>query len=460
MLVLGVAGPSAWGQSFGGANSYNTGGGDAPYAVAVGDLNGDGRPDIATVHMVAGTLVVLPGQPSGSWGPANSRLIGAGSNPTNVALADLNADGRPDVVTTNIGTHTASVQLALAGGGLAPATAYSVGALSSPYGLALGDVTGDGRPDIVTANIGTTVVAVLPGLASGGFGPLKTYSTGVLGYSPYAVALGDVNGDGRPDVATANYYTNTVAVLLAQPAGGFGGLVNYSTGPGSYPHSIALGDINHDGRLDILSANTGSGSAGVLLGLAGGGFGPVSHYATGPGSAPVTVALGDVNGDHNPDVVVTNGASDNVGVLLGLGNGQLGPATTYATGTGSKPGGLALADMNGDGRPDIVTANYGNNSVGVLLNTGTYTPLATARLTATDFTLAPNPARDGFTVQLPAAFNPTQAELLNSLGQVVRRPAVSSAANFRVETRGLAPGLYTLRLLAGGAALVRRVVVE
>ena len=92
-----------------------------------------------------------------------------------------------------------------------------------------------------------------------------------------------------------------------------------------------------------------------------------------------------------------------------------------------------------------------------MLNTGTY--LATARPTPADLTLAPNPAHDAFTVQLPAGLLPTSAELLNTLGQVVRRPAVS-AGSFKVETNGLAPGIYTLRLLAGGAALARRVMVE
>ena len=123
------------------------------------------------------------------------------------------------------------------------------------------------------------------------------------------------------------------------------------------------------------------------------------------------------------------------------------------------PARVALADLNGDGRLDIVTANQGASSVGVLLNTGTFTPLATARPTAADLALFPNPAHDGFTVQLPAGFRPGSAALLNALGQVVRRPAVG-AASFRVETGGLAPGVYTLRLQAGGAALARRVVVQ
>ena len=123
---------------------------------------------------------------------------------------------------------------------------------------------------------------------------------------------------------------------------------------------------------------------------------------------------------------------------------------------------LRVGDMNGDGRMDILTVNTNSNSIGVLLNTGTFTPLAAAPgATAADVSLFPNPAHEGFTVRLPAALTtvPVQAELLNALGQVVRRP-VAGGTSFRVETGGLAAGIYTLRLQGGGATLVRRVVVE
>jgi hypothetical protein len=115
--------------------------------------------------------------------------------------------------------------------------------------------------------------------------------------------------------------------------------------------------------------------------------------------------------------------------------------------------------MNGDGRVDMVTTNFLDNTVGVWFNTGTYTPLATTRPTAADIALYPNPAHASFTVQLPPAFGPAQAELLNALGQVVRRPA-AAGPSFSVATDGLAPGIYTLRLVSGAGTLARRVVVE
>ncbi|MDO7848652.1 T9SS type A sorting domain-containing protein [Hymenobacter sp. M29] len=108
---------------------------------------------------------------------------------------------------------------------------------------------------------------------------------------------------------------------------------------------------------------------------------------------------------------------------------------------------------------DLITVNYNAASVSVILNTGTYTPLATARPMAPAIALAPNPAHDAFTVTLPAGTAATQAELLNTLGQVVRRPAVAGP-RFTVETVGLAPGVYSLRLSTGAGTLTKRVAVQ
>ena len=148
-------------------------------------------------------------------------------------------------------------------------------------------------------------------------------------------------------------------------------------------------------------------------------------------------------------------------VLLGRAGGGFAAVTTYSTGTGSNPFGVALGDVNGDGRLDIVTGNNGTGTAGVLLNTGTFTPLATARSVAADVSLYPNPAHDGFTIRVPAAFGPApvRAELLHALGQVMRRLA-ATGPRFPVGTSGLAASVYTLHLHTGSAAVTKRVVME
>ena len=470
LLALGAAGPAAWGQSFGPHIDYPTGS-SIPYGVAVGDVDADGHLDIVSGGL--GSVLVLPGLlPVGTFRtPGTAYPTGATSSSTGLALGDVNGDGRLDIVaanspgTTLTGTNGQVVVLlnsATTPGTFLPAVAYAAG--SAPRIIALGDVNGDGRPDLAVANYNQGTVSLLlnSAVSPGTFLPAVSYPTSSLSVS--GVALGDVNGDGRLDLAVSNYNTGTAGILLnsATTPGTFLPVTTYAAAPGTGIFDIMLGDLNGDQRLDIAMPNTIDGTVHVLLNstAAPGTFPTVTTYPSG-GTRSGELALGDVNGDGRLDIVTSNIGTDNESVLLNSAStpGTFLPAVTFSTGVGSNPRVVVLKDVTGDGRLDMVTANYANATIGVLPNTGTYTPLATARPTAADLTLVPNPAHDAFTVTLPAGLLPTQAELLNALGQVVRRPAVGGAS-FRVETSGLAPGLYTLHVLAGGTALARRVVVE
>lgn len=459
LLALGAAGPAVWGQSFGPMLSYPVSPSSSPFNIAIGDLNRDGKPDILAPSL--NKVDVLLGLPNTGFAAATSYITGASSF-ADVALGDVNGDGFPDIVTTNAGAISV---LRGQNGGFAAATNYATGAGSNPQGVALADMNGDGRLDIVSANNGTNDVSVLLGQASG-FAAAISYATSSGTSSLNGVAVGDVNLDGRLDIVTVG---NKVGVLLGQ-VGGFAPLVNFpavTLSNNNIPHSVLLRDVNGDGRPDIIIDDLATNAVVVFLSQAAGGFASASYYAVGTGAGPSSntgypqgLDIGDLNGDNILDVVSANYLGS-ISILMGQGGGVYSPPVLYyASGTGFRSfADVALGDVNGDGRLDIIFSNVNFNAIGVFLNTGTYTPLATARPTAADLTLAPNPAHDAFAVQLPAGFTPTQAELLNTLGQVVRRPAVG-AARFTVETSGLAPGLYTLRLQAGGTALARRVVVE
>ena len=203
------------------------------------------------------------------------------------------------------------------------------------------------------------------------------------------------------------------------------------------------------------------GLSGLASAVFGQTFAPASVYSTGV-HVPHNVALGDVNTDGHLDIVTTNQGSNTVGVLLGQAGGTFAAATAYASG-GSDPSGVALGDVNADGRPDLVTGHSSSSTVGVLLNQGN--PLAAApAVGATAVALYPNPAHAGFTVEVSAVAGATQlhAVLLNPLGQVVRRrttalPAIGT--RLAVETSGLAAGVYTLQLRAGTATVTKRVVI-
>jgi len=439
-------------------------GGTLTTDLRVADLNGDGRADLVAVNYQSDVVSVLLGQAGGTFGAAATTATGAGSGPGAVEVGDVNGDGRLDVVVANNTSNTAGVLLGLAAGGLGAPTTYSVGANSSPYAVAMRDLNGDGRLDIVTANNGTATVGVLLGQAGGTFAAVTTYATAPRS-QPSDVRVGDVNGDGRLDIVTADGAFGTLSVLLGLAAGGFAPVAAYFAGPGSSTYNVALGDVNRDGRVDLVTSDASFNTAGVLLGLAAGGFGPITTYPSG-GNAALSVALGDVNGDGRLDIVTINNQPSTAGVLLGQASGGFAPVTTFSVGANAGPSVVLVRDANGDGRPDILTANTTSNSIGVLLNTGTFTPLAAAPgATAADVSLFPNPAHEGFTVRLPATLTtvPVQAELLNALGQVVRRQAAAAdaaGASLSVDTNGLAAGVYTLRLHAGSTTLAKRVVIE
>ena len=192
-----------------------------------------------------------------------------------------------------------------------------------------------------------------------------TYSTGSSS-SPYSVAVGDVNSDNNPDIVVANKNSNNVGVLLNKGGGTFINQVTYSTGSGSYPYSVAVGDVNSDNKLDIVVANYDN--VGVLLNRGDGTFLSQTTYSTGSGSNPYSVAVGDVNSDDILDIVVANEGWNNVGVLLNIGDGTFLSQTTYSTGSDCYPYSVAVGDVNSDNKLDIVVANEGSNNVGVLLH--------------------------------------------------------------------------------------------
>jgi hypothetical protein len=382
--------------SFASAQSYLSGGNGAN-AVAIADVNGDGKPDLVVANWcgssgcsVPGTnIAVLLGNGDGTFQAAIPYASG-GLYADSIAVADLNGDGKPDLVVANCGSNNCvstsnsgnvAVLLGNGDGTFQTAVPYSLGAFGATS-VAVADVNGDGKLDLIVATGSKTagLVGVLLGNGDGTFQTEATYSSG--GLSPLALAVADVNGDGKPDVVVANQWTDStftssnVAVLLNGGTGNFPSGIQYGTG-GFFPESVAIADVNRDGNPDIVVANSsifraGPGNVGVLLGNGKGAFQAAVAYDSGAygGSA---VAVADVNGDGKLDVVVANcsgsnsdctGGAGSVGVLLGNGDGTFQTAVTYAPG-GNTPFAVAVGDVNGDGRPDVVVASCASNDCGV-----------------------------------------------------------------------------------------------
>ena len=185
-----------------------------------------------------------------------------------------------------------------------------------------------------------------------------------VGTNPAAVAAGDVNGDGKLDLMIANSGSNNVSVLLGNGDGTFQAPANYSAG--NTPVSVALGDFNGDGKLDLVVANSNSGSVSVLLGNGDGTFQTAIAYSTDV--SPNYVAVADLNGDGALDFVVANASGNDVSILLGNGDGTFQTAVNYPV--GSTPDFVGLGDFNGDGIVDLAVTNQGSNNVSVLLGNG------------------------------------------------------------------------------------------
>ena len=355
--------------------------------VVAGDFTGHGHLDLALVPFPGGSVRILPGNGDGTFQPELPPVAVGGPIIAGWAAADLRNNGILDLVLTHddetSASHTISVLLGNGDGTFQAPVDYDAG--PNPRGIAIGDFTGSGIPDIVVTNVGFffhdqfhpgTTVSVLLGNGDGTFQPPRTFDSGI---TPTAVAVGDFTGDGRLSIVTADDGFTTVpsdlSFLRGNGNGTFQEPVSLSLGGPGGPSSLAVADLNGDGHLDIVAdAYTSDGGAvSVLLGRGNGTFQntltfPVSNN---PGFLPGRLALGNFSGDGHLDVVVTGGGGSNppVGLYLLPGNGDgTFQAPTPIAGTDDVP---VVGDFNGDGIDDLAVASgsviRSGGSVAILL---------------------------------------------------------------------------------------------
>ena len=258
------------------------------------------------------------------------------------------------------GGDDVSVLLGGGDGTFGTPSTFPMGAV--PSSVAIADVNGDGKPDLVGANEGESDVVVLLQQSAAMFTPPLTFP-GAFGFA--ALAIADVNGDGKLDIVVPNSAMHAVAVLLGNGAGSFSAATfdPVGTAPGAAPNSVAVADLDGDGKLDLAVSN--GGSVSVLLGNGDGTFKPPIAYPTG--SDLLSIAIKDLDGDGKLDVAAagrTTGGGE-VSVLRGNGDGTLRAPVSYRVGTA--PSWLAIGDFNRDGRLDIAVANLDDNTVSILL---------------------------------------------------------------------------------------------
>ena len=317
---------------------------------ATGDLNGDGRPDVVAVDADQEVSIFIT-KADGTFRARRDYLTGG--EPDEAAIADLNADGHPDVAVAeadgfvstffNVGDGTLGVRRDYAAGseGIGPAS------------IAAADLDGDGSADLVAAN-GIGSISVFHNNGDGTFAAQRDYR--LTGGDAVSLAVGDLNGDGRPDVVTGG-----VSVLLNDGDGTFTERDYNARGS----KSIALGDLNLDGKLDVATAN-GAEGVSVLLNGGDGRLGPPRIYAALPAweyelvdAEPQTIAIADLNGDHRPDLASAN-FDERLSVLVNAGAGRFGWPIDLGVGKCGdffeRDRALSTPDLNGDGRADLVAA--------------------------------------------------------------------------------------------------------
>jgi hypothetical protein len=340
-------------------------GGAASTAITNGDFNGDGKADLAVANQDSYNVGILLGNGDGTFSAATS--FSAGYSPRAITNGDLNGDGRLDLVVGNETGNDVSVLMGNGDGTFQ--AAISNGTIDRPEHIAIADLNLDGKPDLAVAGFGGHVF-VLTGNGNGTFQTPVSYGTGPASTS---VTVGDFNKDGKPDLAAANQDGGNLSVLINSGNGSFAAAMNYATAP--YPVYINAGDFNQDGNLDLVTADigpysngyiSGNGFASVLLGNGDGTFQGTVNYAVG--TVPYSVAVCDLNQDGLPELIVANAYSNTISVLGGNGNGTFNAAMNFSSGDPSLPYAVSLGDFNGDGKPDIATANFIDGSASVLIN--------------------------------------------------------------------------------------------
>jgi hypothetical protein len=335
-----------------------------PLAVSTADLNGDGKLDLVLANSSDNTISVLLGNGDGTFQTQTTYAVG--ENPTGIAIADLNGDGQPDLAVTNTNSNTVSLLLGKGDGTFLPQVQYATGAGVS--GIVVADVNGDGKLDLVTTNSSDSTISVLLGNGDGTFQTQVTYGAGA---DPVSVTVGDFNRDGKLDLAVANfvadgYKTELATILLGNGDGTFSPPTSYASNCGDF---VTTADFNGDGNLDLAAVGSAEGEGGGVCIFLGNGDGTFQEYVPYFSPAYATwVGAADFNAVDKLDLALSAGANTypdlTASILFGSGDGAFWTYLDYGS---QLTGQLAIGDFNGDGKLDLAGATLGSNTASILL---------------------------------------------------------------------------------------------
>jgi len=357
---------------------------DKPYNVNSGDLDGDGKADLAVVNYISNTVSLYRNSSIGGALSFEIPIVLTTENgPTCVAIGDLNGDGKPDLSIVNYNANSVSVYKNTSTSGLFsfdPKTDYPTGV--TPLNAIIVDLDEDGKPELAVTNgsSSSNTISIYKNISTNGsvsFDPKVDFATGNI---PIGIASGDINNDGKPDIVISNYFSNTISVFNNTSSTGnisFAARADFPSGP--YPLDVAVGDINADSKPDVVVTNYADNFISVYKNNGSTGTISFSPYVTYPtGSGPWGVYISDLNGDGKPDMAAASLWSAGVSVYE---NNSSSSTVSYAAAIDFSAGAtsreISIADYNADGKPDMAIVNYDENTVGIYENkNGGFAPAA------------------------------------------------------------------------------------
>jgi FG-GAP-like repeat len=413
-------------------------------SIASADFNGDGIPDFvvgesSSTHGMG--LTVFLTQSNGNL----AKGVAYAPNDTlgYVAVGDLSHNGKADIVASNWALPAVEILAGNGDGTFRPPTLTPIPGLAN--GLVIGDFNGDGWPDVALAGTGAVVYILL----NDGTGSLVSAGTYPISGSGYKLTAVDINNDGKLDLCVAMTSTSRVAILLGNGNGAFSAAPDYDTTIPS-PYGIAAGDLNRDGFIDLVTTSPTGAALAVAFGKGDGSFNsPQILHASSLLSllnpAPGEVTLSDLNGDGNMDIVFANSGYGSVGVLLSDSVGDFFGPYEFPTGGGALA--VATADLNKDGMSDIVTADVHFSGVSVLYNTSAAKPTA-------DFAIGANPT----TLRVAPTGSVTTAISVSSLNLFVGSVQLQCQNLPKTLTCAFAPS--AVHVVEGGAVSSRLTIIS
>lgn len=360
-----------------------------PSGVVSADLDGDGKPDLAVVNSTGNNLqAYLNTSTTGkvSFSLQYNTVVAQYAMPSGVIAGDLDGDGKLDLVVSNVGISTISIyKNTSTPGNISFATPIPYNTGGYPVNPVIIDLNGDGKPEIVTPNYFDNAISIYANNSTSGnltFAAKQDIPIASPG-TPYYVTVGDLDGDGKPEMVSVNYNGNNVSVFRNTSATGgaisFDASVDFPTA--NFPITVAIGDIDGDGKPDLVTANNDDpGSISLLHNTSTPGtLSFDANQDVAAGSYPLGLAIGDLDGDGLPDITITNTNDNNVAVYKNTSvSGSLSLAAPALYNTDAYPGYMFIADVNKDGMPDMITSNSTGNSMTVLTNKGSQEPAITS----------------------------------------------------------------------------------